>query len=173
LSDVPAPQPGDFALVDIRQPMGYMIRFLQWENGDGFGDYEHVALYVGNGEFLEATPKNGIMRNKITEYPPELMYWSTGIINPSAAQRDAIVKVANSYIGVDYSFLDYQALVAHRLHLWAPGLKHYIASTRHMICSQFIDQCYIEGGLPLFTDGRWPGYVTPGDLWRLLESTKP
>jgi hypothetical protein len=95
--------------------------------------------------------------------------WSTGKIPLTDDQRDAIVKAAIGYVGTPYSFLDYAALAAHRLHIPAPHLKTYIASTRHQICSQLVDQCYADADVHLFDDGRWPGYVTPADLARLLE----
>jgi hypothetical protein len=37
-----------------------------------------------------------------------------------------------------------------------------------MICSQLVDQCYQDAGVHLFADGRWPGDVTPADLYRLI-----
>jgi hypothetical protein len=67
--------------------------------------------------------------------------------------------------GVGYSFLDYDAIAAHRLHLPVPGLRAYIGSTGHLICSQLCDQAYADVGAHLYADGRWPGYVTPLDLW--------
>jgi hypothetical protein len=64
--------------------------------------------------------------------------------------------------------LDYLALVAHRLHIPAPGLRQFIADTGHMICSQLVDEVYRRAGLIMFGDGRWPGYVTPGGLISVL-----
>jgi hypothetical protein len=69
---------------------------------------------------------------------------------------------------VGYSYLDYVALAFHSLHIPFPGLKNYIASTRHMTCSQLVDQAEKDAGVQLFKDGRWPGYVMPSDLGRLL-----
>ncbi|MFD0528968.1 hypothetical protein ACFQ1I_21760 [Kitasatospora arboriphila] len=84
-------------------------------------------------------------------------------------QRAAVVAAARGYIGVPYSAADYFALGAHRLRLpVGPLIKGYVASSRHMICSQLVDQCYLDAGVHLFSDGRWPGYVTPADLAKLL-----
>ncbi len=44
----------------------------------------------------------------------------------------------------------------------------YVASSKHMICSQLVDFVYMQSGIHLFNDGRWPGYVTPADLASLL-----
>jgi len=46
-----------------------------------------------------------------------------------------------------------------------PGwLLDYVAGTGHIICSQLVDQCYLDAGVHLFDDGRFVGDVTPGDL---------
>ncbi len=68
----------------------------------------------------------------------------------------------------DYSFLDYLALAAHRYRLPVPGLRTYIKSTGHLICSQLVDACYQAAGVQLFDDHRWNGYVTPSDLARRI-----
>lgn len=175
------PQAGDFVLVDIRSDVGKLVHFLQWLNG-GKGHYEHVATYDGHGGLYEATPRNGIQHNPLTEYDPKSLFWSTGIINPSDHQRECIIEFAEQCIGIDYSFLDYAALAAHHFHLWVPGLRHYIETIKHMICSQFVDRgystsaqmvakLYNEVGIELFKDGRWDGYVTPDDLYQLLLTT--
>jgi hypothetical protein len=44
----------------------------------------------------------------------------------------------------------------------------FIADSGHLICSQLVDLCYLRAGAHLFDDGRLPGDVTPGDLWKLL-----
>jgi hypothetical protein len=108
----------------------------------------------------------------LSEYPPDSLYWSSGIINPSDAQRIAIGQSAHAYAGkhAGYSALDYFALAAHRLHIPAPHLRSYIASSGHMICSQFVDQCYSDAGIQLFSDRRWQGDVTPGALYQLLKN---
>lgn len=83
-------------------------------------------------------------------------------------QRTAICAAATAYVGVPYSFLDYLAIAAHRFHLPLPGLRRYVAATRHMICSQLVDQAHQDAGVHLFADHRWPGYVTPMALHNLL-----
>lgn len=91
--------------------------------------------------------------------------WSTGYDVPYSRDAGA---ASRRYIGVGYSFLDYQALELHALHIPAPGLQRYIASTHHLICSQLVDQACQDAGAHLFDDGRWPGYVKPSDLGRLI-----
>jgi hypothetical protein len=94
--------------------------------------------------------------------------WSTGHIELTEPQRAAIVKKALACKGIPYSAIDYVALAMHRLHLPAPGLREYIESSEHLICSQLVDMCYRLAGVHLFSDNRWPGYVTPADLANLI-----
>jgi len=80
-----------------------------------------------------------------------------------------------AYIGKPYSWLDYAAIAAaaHSWHLWAPGLKHSLASTKHLIGSQQVDRAERDGGVHLFADRRWPGFVRPSDLADLIVEVRP
>ncbi len=49
-------------------------------------------------------------------------------------------------------------------HIRPRWLLDYVAGTGHMICSQLVDQSYLDAGVHLAEDGRFPGDVTPGDL---------
>lgn len=163
-------QPGDFAAVRTSGAVGLAIRIGEFLNGDGFRDYEHAIFYAGGTEdlILEAEPGGAQLRP--FNYEPGDVLWSTdnpGLALTSAQQQEAMA-VAMRYRGVPYSFLDYAALSAHRLHIPAPGLKGYIADTGHMICSQLADRCRLDLGSHLFSDGRWPGYVTPAALAGLV-----
>jgi uncharacterized protein YycO len=164
----PEPQPGDFAVVRMGGNGGRLIRIGQWLNGDGFADYEHAYVHVGNGELVEAQPGGAELR-PLSVYDNRPTRWSTGRIPLTDEQRRAVVAAARGYVGTPYSVADYFALAAHRFHLpVGPLLRKYVADSRHMICSQLVDQCYWDAGVHLFSDGRWPGYVTPADLANLL-----
>jgi cell wall-associated NlpC family hydrolase len=160
-----SPQPGDFAVVSVDGPAGFAIRLGEWLNGRGFDQYEHAFVYVGDGRVVQAEPDGAADRSRTGH---RLTIWSTGIADLSDEQRVRVVAAAVHYLGTPYSFLDYLALFLRRLHVPFPGLRGYIASTGHMICSQLVDQCYRDAGVELFSDGRWPGYVTPADLAGLL-----
>ena len=160
------PEPGDIGLTSIVGPVGWGIRVGQWINGDGFGVYEHAFIVLDDGMLLEAEP-GGARIAGLDEYagrhveyvcPPGL----------TAEQRALICQKARAMVGIKYSFLGYAAIAAHRFRLPIPGLRRYIASTGHQICSQMADQCYQDAGVHLFNDGRWPGWVTPADLAALL-----
>ena len=158
-------QPGDFAAVRTTGDVGALIRVGEFLNGDGFGDFEHAMVYVGDGQIVEAEPGGARIRPRGIESGD---LWSTGLWNLSGATRGKIVAAARSYIGTPYGWIDYAALAAHRLHIPAPGLRGFIASSKSMICSQLVDAAYEGAGVHLFSDGRWPGYVTPGALANLI-----
>ena len=162
------PKPGDFELVPVGGESGKLIRFGQWLNGEGFSDIEHARLYLGDGKCIQAQPGGA----DIVEYDPnDDGVWSTDIIELTDEQRWLICMAGRRFEGVGYSVMDYFALAAYRLKfgLLIPGLRKYVASSKHVICSQLVDKAYQEGGVQLFDDKRWNGYVTPASLLNLLK----
>jgi hypothetical protein len=168
------PQPGDVGLVRISGGVGRLIRVCQWLNGDGYSDYEHAFIVVGpdadgRQQLVEAQP-GGARLALLTEYDGRHVEYLAPA-GMTDGQRRAVCAAALKYADarVPYSFLDYLALALHRFHLPIPGLRWYIGWSRRMICSQLVDQAYSDGGCALFSDGRWPGYVTPGMLGQQLD----
>lgn len=181
-------RPGMFAVVDTGAPdTGALIRFGEYlvsltEGAPGdkveHSRWDHAVIcsritYAKSDQtgalvpvvwIVEAEPGGAVERPWHYEDRPHL--WSAGIIEtPESAGL-----YARKYIGTGYSFLDYEAIACHSLHIPAPGLKSYIATTRHLICSQLVDQSELDAGCHLFDDGRWPGFVTPYHLGLLLGS---
>jgi len=161
-----APLPGDFAVIPVRGPVGTLISIGEWLNGSAFGHYDHAEIYVGNGQTLGAYPGGAALVP--VPLVQEGWLWSTGHIPLTNSERDIIVSNALACQGIPYGALDYFALAAHHFHLPIPGLKHLIGKS--MICSQLVDYVYMESGVHLFNDGRWPGYVTPADLAEVILS---
>jgi hypothetical protein len=161
------PRQGDIGLTQISGYVGKGIRFAQWLNGDGFADYEHAFTYVGdvadigNDLIVEAEP-GGALLSPLSRYRRNEVLW----LPCPPGYGDAVAAAALSFRGVPYSFLDYDAIALHHFHIPAPHLKAYIESSHHMICSQLCDRAAEIGGWNIFDDGRWPGFVTPGDLYR-------
>jgi hypothetical protein len=93
----------------------------------------------------------------------------------SAEQRVAITPLALDLVasrggrGVPYSFMDYVALAMWEYEWTRPlggaALRRYVTTSERMICSQLVDFMLCEAGFHLFTDGRLPQDVTPGQLW--------
>ncbi len=162
------PLPGDFAVVSMGGQGGVLISAMEEIAYDHSTHWDHAFVYVGNGMIVQAEP-SGACKVPLGAY--QYTIWSSGILFPTAAQRTAIVTAAERYAAqkTGYSYLDYAAIAGHRFRLPVPGLKDYIADTGHEICSQLVDQCWLDGGYHLFDDKRWPGYVSPYDLGTLLE----
>jgi hypothetical protein len=161
-----APRPGDIGLTSIDGEVGRLIRLGQWLNGTGFNAYQHAFVVVSESEtpvIVEAEPDRARLA-------PLSQYDGRGVVylRCPAERRRAVAEAARSLLGTPYSFLDYASLAARRLHIPAPHLRAYIAGSGHMICSQLADEAAQRGGWHLFDDGRWPGDVTPGDLYRLV-----
>ena len=184
------PQPGDFTCIPVAGGMGFGIELSQWLAGDAMQPYDHAEVYAGqadkdgpHGYTYSAYPhsKGRTGKRPLPCPPAELpgSLWSSGILELTQAQREGIVAWCEARPDVGYSFLDYDALALHMLHIPMPGLQSYIASTGHLICSQYVDSAWLSGpllkGAPsyhLFTDGRWPGFVKPGDLAGMLLAKK-
>lgn len=160
------PQPGDFALTRIEGWTGRLIRAGLWLNGDG-SPVQHALVYVGGGMVVQAMPNGAEYIPLVDASPP--VVWSTGKIPMTSEERWDIVTEACHLVGTPYSFADYAYLGLARFGLRPAWLREYIASERSLICSQLVDVCYQRAGVQLFDDGRLPGDVTPGDLWRLLQ----
>ncbi len=161
------PLPGDFAVVSMGGQGGALISAMETIAYDHSTHWDHAFIYVGDEMIVQAEP-SGAQKVPLGAY--QYSIWSSGILFPSAAQRTAIVAAAEKCAAgkIPYSYLDYGAIAAHRFHLPVPGLKDYIADTGHEICSQLVDQCWLDGGYHLFTDWRWPGFVSPYDLGTML-----
>ncbi len=170
---------GQIGLTQITGASGLFIRIGQWLVGDGFENYEHAAVCVyAEGDLthvVEAEPLVHVVEAepggaRISSYSADAFLWSGFPLTPE--QSRAISAAAVRYKNVPYSFLDYFAIALHKWHIPVPGLKRYISSTKHLICSQLVDKCYQDAGIQLFGDGRWPGYVTPGDLYKRIQNNK-
>jgi len=155
------PKPGDFGLTSIKGGVGFLIRVGQWLNGDGFRDYEHAFIYVGEGKIVEAEP-GGALLSDLDEYSDRPIMWSTDLIPLTDEQRNLIVQSALAQIGTPYSFLDYLAIGLYRLGIKHPGVAKRVEDSKHLICSQLVALDYDHAGIPV-TDFQ-PYLVTPGKL---------
>lgn len=151
---------GDYGLTNIDGLLGLAIGFGQVIIKDG-SRYEHAFVYLGSNKILEAKPFGARIAD-VSEYKDREVVYSN--LDLTDQQRDAIVKNALMLVGTLYSFLDYLALGLARWGVKPKWLTKFMASKKHMICSQLVDECYRRAGIELFNDGRLPQDVTPGDL---------
>jgi uncharacterized protein YycO len=163
------PLPGDFALTKISGITGKAIAAGQALIGDA-APVQHAMVYVGLGMVVQAMP-SGAERIPLEEASP-VVQWSTGRIWLSTEQRLQILNEANDLVGTPYSFMDYASIGLAHFRVRPAWVTDFIASTGHLICSQLVDEVYLRAGVHLFDDGRLPGDVTPGDLWKLLNPTR-
>ena len=129
--------------------------------------YSHVFVVLNDTEIIEAMPGGAII-SPLEKYTGTTKYGSPVAayldIKLTAEQRASIVEHARQLEGTPYSFLDYGALALERLGIKWKWLENYVASTKHMICSQLADEAYKRADVHLFEDGRPSQKVTPGDL---------
>ncbi|MEU1074321.1 MULTISPECIES: hypothetical protein [unclassified Streptomyces] len=163
------PTPGDFALTRISGVTGRLISAGQALVGDR-APVQHAYVYVGAGWIVQAMPGGAELIPLEAASVPVL--WSTGLIPLTAAERIRICGAARRLVGTPYSFLDYASIGLAHWHIRPRWLRDYVADSRHLICSQLVDVAYETAGVRLFTDGRIPGDVTPGDLWRRLQGPR-
>lgn len=156
------PQPGMIGLTQISGEVGKGIEFGQWLNGEGFQKWEHAFVLLPGDLILEAEPGGA----RIVPLHYSDVYWCRGIYEllPQPPNQQQLGIIAAQFKGVPYSFLDYEALAAHRLHIPVPGLRDFIKDSGHEICSQMADDFYLRLGAHIFTD-RWTGDVTPASLY--------
>jgi hypothetical protein len=169
------PQAGDFGLVAIKGFPGRAIWFGQGINKNGWRDYQHAVLCVGDDEVVQAEPGGATIVPVSTYDGTNIVWshWSDEIL--TSAVRDSIAKHGRALEGVGYSALDYGAIALHRFGINPPGLREFIANTGHMICSELVDEGITRGLVEasktvknVFNDGRWAGYVTPLALYPIL-----
>ena len=176
-------EPGDFAAVRSSGMISGLIQageqsvlWLESQNHRAaeakIGKWTHAIFYAGGPDDLILEAEPGGARMRPFHYDMAGCMWSSGrpALALTAQQRQAAPIVAAVYAnandgkGVPYSFADYEAIGAHALGISESWLKDFIASSGHMICSQLVDQCRLDLGSHLFSDGRWPGFVDPLDI---------
>jgi hypothetical protein len=154
-------RPGDYLLLQITGKLGFAIRVGQALAGD-FSAYTHAAIVMDDGTLVAAQPGGARVDNLEEALASRPVAVSRNPLSPS--ERAKIVASARAAVGMPYSFLDYLSIVLLALRVRPEWLRRYVASTGHLICSQLVDVVYNSAGIHLFTDGRTPGDVTPGDL---------
>ena len=157
-----SPQLGDYFVVRTTGWAAWGIRLVT------ASPVNHAGVYVGNGLIVEAESAGARMVHA-SIYPDAI--WSHLDLTP--AQRRSIGEAAKAKIGTPYSWLDDAAIGAAKLlgRALPAFVRDRLKSKGRLMCSQLVDVCYHEAGVDLFTDGRYPGDVSPGDLYDLIEAS--
>ena len=162
------PLPGDIGLYRIPGIGGFLIGLGQLLLNDG-SRYTHAFIVVDDFRAIAAQP-SGARYDYLEQCYPEAVY-STGKLPLTDEQRVQIVAEATKLLGpppTPYSWLDYVAIGLHRFHIRLGFIERYVQDSGHMICSQLVDEVYKRAGVHLFSDGRLPQDVTPGDIANVL-----
>lgn len=168
------PKLGDFFVVRTNGWLARIVRF------GTHSTVNHAGIYVGDGQVIEARP-GGAGFAPVSLYANA--FWSTDNLPtdlvPTAAQRQEIVRLAVSTKGTPYGMLDILAIALgqRRLGSWIdtkleigkqPWWVKRLISRKTLICSQLVDQVYMDADIHFFHDGRPVGLVSPEDLRALL-----
>lgn len=162
--------PGDFYLTRIGGLTGVGITLAQWAIGD-LSRYSHAGIFLGDCfgdgyEYVAEAMPGGLQINKLDKYHgKELVHSSFEL---TFEQRRKIVALAVTKEGTPYSYLGYLYVGLSAFKHCPQWVKDQVSSSDALFCSQFVDWCYTEAGVPLFDDGRIYLDVTPGDLARLV-----
>lgn len=168
------PDIGDLGCVNVKGDVGWLIRIAQFLNKVNWKLWtwaklwkqarsEHVVVYVGDGNVVEAEP-GGARLAKLSEYDGRPILW----VRCPDQHSQAVAAAAMALIETPYGWLDYAALAARRFHI--PILKRVALSTSSMICSTLGVVAARRGGWGLLLQTP-AGYIDPADVAALAEST--
>jgi hypothetical protein len=157
-------KPGDLGFTRITGFTGWWVARGQSLMGDA-NRFTHVFVVMDDDTVIEAMPNGARFAPLDREYKTDVLYARLPLTDQ---QRSNLVEEARRLMarpgGIKYSFTDYLALALAHWGIRARVLRNYIKKSGRMICSQLADYLVSHAGFQLFTDGRWPQDVTPGDL---------
>lgn len=187
------PKPGSFGLSIISGKTGKLVKIGQDIVDGRKENFTHAWFVLDSNQILEAEP-GGAEINSLSKYtslpadhvlfcdkPVEdavkMFRLSSGLPEADvrryeAALRYQLVSFARTLgpngafgeKGVPYNYLDYLAIGLEHFRIDLPFIRNRVRREDRMICSQVVDFVYSKNGIRLFTDGRLPQDVTPGDL---------
>jgi hypothetical protein len=172
------PQPGDLGFATIAGMVGGWVNIGQALVHDACR-FDHVYAVVhpvghpnfADGLIVEAMPSGARFRTLADRLGPGFAYATVPLTDVQRAMVPAIAQgfvAARGGKGIGYSFGTYVAigLAQYEVTRWVtPGLERIIDDKGRLICSQLCDELLLRVGYHCFTDGRWRGDCTPGDLW--------
>lgn len=164
------PPVGTIGLTHVASWLHPAIRLGQAAAGD-WSEWTHAFVVIDRAEVFEARP-GGARIVPLTDYlefkqrTGVPVFWLYGWPPATPAQLSRLDEAARSLVGAGYSWLDYVSIAALRFGLRPRWIRHRVATSGRLICSQAVDTLYRRVGVHLFDDGRESGDVTPGDIAR-------
>lgn len=139
----------------------------------------HAGIALGDGRTVEAQAKGAIIGreqdNDRVIWGDRLSIkvdWLDSIARPGGTTptwaNARIADEALKLVGTPYGFVDIAALALADLGWRQRWLERIVDRQHALICSQLVDQAYLNAGVHLFSDGRMPGRVDPGDLEQII-----
>jgi hypothetical protein len=157
------PRPGDYIVVRTGGLAARLIRLVTRSR------FNHAAIYIGNGQVIEATPRHGVIVASLTEYAGDLML-SNSDEPTMSEQRAAVVDFARYLVGERYSFESDAVDLLARLGIHWRVLGRLAGVRKALMCSQLVAICGVHPGLPAWLCGKAAaGEVVPGDLAARIE----
>jgi cell wall-associated NlpC family hydrolase len=155
------PELGDFFVI---RSDGWGGRLIRWGTRS---NVNHAGLYVGAGLVVEAQPSGATVAPM-----PDHAVWSD--LPLTDLEREAIVRESRRLLGTPYSWIDVVCIgLAKTFGVHVPGpVRRRLARRDELMCSQLVDTAYLNAGIHLYDDGRWPGDVSPSDLLDLILGAK-
>jgi len=131
----------------------------------------HAGIALGNGATIEGEPSGAKMR--LEQDGPRVIYGDTLIASIESIRPGVGTVIAAQAVKLRYA--PYSWLTIANDAFQAFGRRQHwldrIIDRRHeWVCSALCDQAYLAAGVHLFTDGRQPGRVDPGDLLMVIAS---
>lgn len=161
--------PGHLFVVRTRGPFGWIIRIVTRSK------VSHAGIIVNKrGRTVEAKARGAVVGD-IAKYAGRYMLIGPAVAGASAEDLAFVAHEATLLLGTPYGFLDILSVgllqfgwIRRRVQSGHAGwflsrLRRRVESEDRLICSQLADLAYRNGLLPIFTDGRLPMDVTPGD----------
>ncbi|HTB86013.1 MAG TPA: hypothetical protein VK742_20375 [Candidatus Sulfotelmatobacter sp.] len=144
INNFPELLPGDILLYGGNDLVSRLIQFRTWS------DVSHIEIYVGGGRSVAS--RNGI---GVNEYPLRI-----------AGLRRAYRPKTDFWLDANFDkAMAWFQTVKGTPYGWADLARFYLIDipTRGLICSEFGDLFFRNGGLPLFNTNYPEGAVCPGD----------
>jgi hypothetical protein len=159
-------RPGDFLLVQRRSLLSSLIRLVTRS------EVSHAAVVVdsrfGYGCVMEAL-RGGATFTWLKAFG-QIKKVGTGRLPLTDEQRDRVRYAAASLEHTPYGFLDLLSVGLLQYGITNRWLSARVRRQDRLICSQLVDELLRRIGFQVYDDARWPGDVTPGDLfWTAAE----
>lgn len=159
-------RPGDFLLVQRRGPISAAIRLVTRS------EVSHAAIVyrgAGGAPFVLEALRAGATVTPLRQFAG-VKTVGTGRLPLSDEQRAQVRDAADDLRGTKYGFLDLLSVGLMQYGIFWGWVRRRAQRQDRLICSQLVDELLRRVGFQVYDDGRWPGDVTPGDLfWTAAE----